>query len=1045
MNTLSTLHPVRFGLNALRLASILFILLSGFGPVDNVSAQGVVIPAEMNKNFTPLVVAAGQPSVLAISIYNPNLIELTDASWTDDLTRLMPGLQVANPANITHNCGGSAVVTANPGSTTISLTGGTVPAKVGSTTGTCTVSVNVTSFTTGALVNEIPSGALSATGNGTIVHNTDPARATLNVIGSPNPTVTKNFNPGTIWAGGTSRLSISIRNNLTGTSLTQARITDTLPANVFLANPVNPVLTGCGTTPPTTLTADPGGTTITMENGTIAPNSTCTITVSVTSSQQGAYTNTIPAQTLETAENLTNTSPATSRLNVDAIGATKRFDPPTISAGQTSLLTITLQNPTASDYTGVHLTDNLPSPLIIAVSPLPTNTCGGTLTADAGTGLVELNNGVIPLGTPATPGTCTITVPVTVPAGASTGTLTNRIPPGGLTAGGGIGNPRQVTANINISGTDLLASKSFNPSSITAGGNSRLRILVTAPLDTNLTNFAITDDLPAGLTISNSTAPAAAGCGATPPLDINAPTGGTTISVTNGTVLAGQQCRIDVWVTGNVAGSYTNIIPPGNITNDQGRRPANNITSTLNVSAGTTLSIDLVKGFFPNEVTGGGVSTMSIQLINPGTATLTGIGFTDRMPPEMILANPVNFNTGTCGGTLSGAPGSNEFIFSGGSLPPLGTCTLTMSATMTVNGNLTNVIGPGAVSTDQGVTNPRQVQASLTNLPGASVSKSFAPNPIPVDTYSILTITIQNTGNIELIEMGMTDSLPNGLVIAGGSAPAPTNGCGGNLTAISGTQLIQLTNGALAGNSSCTMEVAITGSTPGDYQNTIPVGSLRADPSVQNNQPANATLTITGSTGGGGGGGGGGGNANRSNRTLTAQTQAFLIPVTGFAPDRVTQLNTEFRPTYASTGLTLAIPVLNLNTSIVGVESKNGNWDVSWLQNQAGWLNGTAYPTRSGNSVITGHVANADGKPGLFAKLKALGVGEYVYVYNAGYRYTYKVVSNEYVKPDDASVMRHEDKSYLTLITCDTYDEKTGTYLRRVAVRAVLVDVRLAQ
>jgi sortase (surface protein transpeptidase) len=46
------------------------------------------------------------------------------------------------------------------------------------------------------------------------------------------------------------------------------------------------------------------------------------------------------------------------------------------------------------------------------------------------------------------------------------------------------------------------------------------------------------------------------------------------------------------------------------------------------------------------------------------------------------------------------------------------------------------------------------------------------------------------------------------------------------------------------------------------------------------------------------------------------------------------------------------------------------------------------------------------------------------------------------VQPDDSTVLKHEDKSYLTLITCDTYDEETGTYLRRVVVRAMLVDVR---
>lgn len=61
---------------------------------------------------------------------------------------------------------------------------------------------------------------------------------------------------------------------------------------------------------------------------------------------------------------------------------------------------------------------------------------------------------------------------------------------------------------------------------------------------------------------------------------------------------------------------------------------------------------------------------------------------------------------------------------------------------------------------------------------------------------------------------------------------------------------------------------------------------------------------------------------------------------------------------------------------------------------------------------------------------------------SAGYRYTYKIVSNAYVSPNDAGVMKHEDKSFLTLITCDTHDEKTVTYLRRVAVRAALVDLR---
>jgi len=105
-------------------------------------------------------------------------------------------------------------------------------------------------------------------------------------------------------------------------------------------------------------------------------------------------------------------------------------------------------------------------------------------------------------------------------------------------------------------------------------------------------------------------------------------------------------------------------------------------------------------------------------------------------------------------------------------------------------------------------------------------------------------------------------------------------------------------------------------------------------------------------------------------------------------------------------------------------------------------LNGTAYPTWNGNSVLTGHAVNPDGKPGIFNKLKYLQAGEYIFVYDSGYRYTYKVVSNKSIQPNDISVLKHEERAYLTLVTCGNFDVKSSTYLSRIAVRAVLVDVK---
>ncbi|HSB03115.1 MAG TPA: sortase [Anaerolineales bacterium] len=1002
-------------------------------PQQTAYAQ-ISLPAEINKSFSPISIAAGGVSRLRVTIFNPNPFQLTNASWTDNLIGVQSGLTIASPTGLTNSCGGS--VSAPAGGTSLSLSGGTVPAQSGSTPGSCTVSINVTSTTTGNLINTIPAGALSSTGGGVSISNTTPASATLNVTGSTTPTVSKSFSPSTIWAGGISQLSIVITNNESGRSLTQASLTDNLPANVFLANPVSPSLTGCGAS--ASLTAVSGGTSVTLSNGTIAPNSSCIITVDVTSNTQGPYTNRIPANALGTQQGVTNPTPATARLNVQEIGIAKRFSPPTLTPGGTTTLVITLQNPRSTPYTGVNFTDNLPAPLT-AVS-VTANSCGGTVSITPST-RVNLTGGTIPAGSPTAPGTCTISVRVTVPAGTTSGTLRNTVPPGSITDDQGIGNLLPANANVTISGTDVTGIKTFSPSTIPAGGNSRLRIDIFAPGDTDLTNFSVTDNLPAGVTVSNSTAPAVTGCGAAAVLD--APTGATTISLTNGLIPSGQRCRIDVFVTSSTSGTHTNTIPPANITNNENRAPTGSLTSTLTVTGGSTLAIDLVKGFDPLTVFGGSVSTMSVQLINPGSVMLTGIAFTDNMPSGMILANPLKFNVGACGGTLNGTPGANSFSFSGGSLPGLTSCTLTLSVTMTVNGNLTNTIPAGAVTTANGVTNATPVEATLTNLPGASVGKFFSPNPIPMGSYSALTITIQNTGNIPLTGMGLSDSLPAGLEIAGGSAPAPVNHCGGTLMAVSGTQLIQLTNGSLGGNSACTIVVSVTGSTTGDYENTIPAGALHTDPSVNatNGLPAIDTLTITGSTGGGGGGGRG----RRNNPPGTSAANGFLIPVTGFAPGKVTELDASSRPVYDATSLEIEIPVIQVAASIAGVESKNGRWDISWLRDQVGWLNGTAYPTWKGNSVLTAHVVNADGKPGIFYKLKSLGIGEYIFVYNAGYRYTYKVVSNAYVQPDDATVMQHEEKPYLTLITCDTYDEKTGTYLRRVAVQAILVDVRPAR
>jgi large repetitive protein len=167
---------------------------------------------------------------------------------------------------------------------------------------------------------------------------------------------------------------------------------------------------------------------------------------------------------------------------------------------------------------------------------------------------------------------------------------------------------------------------------------------------------------------------------------------------------------------------------------------------------------------------------------------------------------------------------------------------------------------------------------------------------------------------------------------------------------------------------------------------------------------------------------------------------ALGAPATGFAPDRLTRLpaQTQYEVYSEYRDLWLEVPLLGVESSIVGVPLDADGWDVTWLGDQVGYLAGTAFPTWRGNSVMTGHVTLSSGLPGPFARLEDLGYGARVIVHGWGTRYIYEVREVDVVRPDDPSVFQHEERSWITLMTCQGYDERTGSYRWRRLARAVL-------
>jgi LPXTG-site transpeptidase (sortase) family protein len=114
------------------------------------------------------------------------------------------------------------------------------------------------------------------------------------------------------------------------------------------------------------------------------------------------------------------------------------------------------------------------------------------------------------------------------------------------------------------------------------------------------------------------------------------------------------------------------------------------------------------------------------------------------------------------------------------------------------------------------------------------------------------------------------------------------------------------------------------------------------------------------------------------------------------------------------------------------------------LGNQAGWLEGTAFPTWAGNSVITGHVWNADNTPGIFSNMEKLSWGDKITVHAWGQEYIYEVRTiKKQINPEAVAVaLKHEEYPWITLVTCSGYNEKLAKYRYRTIIKAVQVSVK---
>jgi hypothetical protein len=384
--------------------------------VTPVSTPGMV-PPTLGKSFSPATISVGGVSTLVLTLSNSNsVVDTLTAPLTDHLPA---GMTVDGAASTT--CGGA--VDALKGSTTVTLTGGTIPAK-----GSCTVSVSVSTDCGCVYFNSVSAGALK-TDNGS---NAAAAVATLTVTKAPapggTPTVSKFFYPDEIRPGASTTLTITLKNTDAKAATLTAPFTDQLPSGMVVYGlPSSVPDNTCGGK----LTASKGSTDVTLTGGKIPADGSCRLTVIVSVEKAGTYVNTLRKGTLKTSKG-SNANQASATLIVSAsAGAgerlSKSFSPATIKNDGISTLTITLKNSYAqAAKLEAPLVDYMPKGMVVYGSAK--NTCGGSVKATKGASTVSLTGGEIPAK-----GSCIVTVKVTAPCN----NYFNNLPAGALQTSNG--------------------------------------------------------------------------------------------------------------------------------------------------------------------------------------------------------------------------------------------------------------------------------------------------------------------------------------------------------------------------------------------------------------------------------------------------------------------------------------------------------------------------------------------------------------------------------------------------------------------------------
>jgi uncharacterized repeat protein (TIGR01451 family) len=824
----------------------------------------------VTKTASPTVVAPGGLVRYGIAVSNFAAAPLINVQITDVLPT---GMSIVNspvaPAVSGTGCG----TLSNIGSASSPIFQiAVVPSGAGASPGVCTVTfwtiTPIDPASPAALNNAIARQGVTSNG-GSGPTNDAPSNNTTATL-SANATLSKVFNPQNTSEGTVSLLTIKLT-NISANPLTNATFTDNLPTGVGgaatllqIANPSSATTT-CGGT----LTAVPGNSIVTLTGGTIPGRGnnglddafgTCVVQVKVVGAA-GTYTNTLPPAALTATETYANAAthainspgPVSAAITYNvALGASKSFFPTQIAPGGKSTLRINLSNASSGVLNSVVVHDPMPANMTVATPSNARSTCAGVVDFSATVASAFDARGMI---VPAL-GNCDVVFDVIGTGGSD---WVNTIPPGSISAAGGVKTLTAVTATLaNRSGGGVSVAINVAPSALPAPGASALLTITIQNFGTlslnalSLNNYFTSNGLASGT-------PTGLVLAATPNFTLSNCTGGiATAGTGNAAVLlsgvslpAGVTCTVTANVTMTTSGSVVDMIPVGAVTDAEGISNTGAVSTSLQAQAST----GIIKSFTPSVVKPGDRARLRLTFFNPNVIPLLSLEVIDTFPTSpasMTVATGGGNPSTTCAGAVVDGSHNTSVEVSGGSLPAgtpgsPSTCYAEIDVVTAAAGSYVNTIPAGALTGTIGggpTDNDASASATLQVRSPVSIAKNFSPNQVKPGVSAVLTITLTNPNGVALNAAALTDNLPANVVIAQSPNHQVTTCTGGAITAPVSATSITLTGGVIPANSSCTVKTDVVSNIAGVYLNTIPAGALTTQEGITNDLPATDTLKL---------------------------------------------------------------------------------------------------------------------------------------------------------------------------------------------------------